>query len=449
MSAWAGTRTVAVVGNGAAGTLLVIGILREATRRGTPLRVDWIGDGLPGRGVAYATMAPWHRLNVPAPAMTLSEATQTFPDWLPGHVDDEDTFAPREAFGSYLLATLAEARSAAPRSVELRCHHDRAVGIDRDEAVRVELRTGDYVPADRVVLALGPFPGPPLSTGLDRDARSRVIDDPWDGSLAALNAPEHVLLVGTGLTMVDVALSIAHHHPRTRMLAISRTGLVPRRNHHSSGDAAEPATRPGAPLEQALDQVRAHIAARPEQWREIVDGLRPVTQDLWRGWTRHDQRRFLAEHARAWEVHRHRMAPSVADELDQLRLERRLEFATAELAGLSARDGRLRVRLENAGARWEIDTDRAVSCAGAQDDVTKVDDPLVDSLLRSDLARGHPLGLGFDTTDHGAMRTDTGVSERVFAIGVLRRGELYETTAIPEIREQAADLAHLLVADAS
>lgn len=445
-------RSVAIVGNGAAGALLVTSLLREAVREGTAMRVEWIGDGPTGRGIAYATTRPWHRLNVAAAGMSLAEADTSFPDWLEAHpaeAQGSDPFAPRHAFGSYLLEVLDAARRDAAGLVDVREHACRAVDLQVDEAgVRLGLDSGGEVRACRAVLALGPFPGPGLP-GSDETvmAHPRVVADPWDGGLDDIDGEATVLLVGTGLTMVDVALSIGRSAPDARMLAVSRTGLLPRDHDPDEAATSTPAVRPGPGLglDRLVGAVEAAVDEAPERWRDVVDGLRPVTQGLWRALPDTDRRRFLVEQARRWEVHRHRMAPSVAAELHGLVDAGRLRTGAARVRHIEVIGERLRVHLDGDDGPRTVDADRVVSCTGAQDDPATVDDPLVAGLLERGHARAHPLGLGFDTDADGALRTTTGAHGRLHTLGTPRRGELYETTAVPEIREQAEALGRLLI----
>jgi uncharacterized NAD(P)/FAD-binding protein YdhS len=188
------------------------------------------------------------------------------------------------------------------------------------------------------------------------------------------------------------------------------------------------------------------VARDPEQWRDVVDGLRPSVQGIWRSFSVADRDRFLAEHARRWEVHRHRMAPSVADELDRLRRAGRLEIRAARVTEIDAAGTQLAVALaDDDGGERTVIADRVVACIGAQEDVTAVDDPLVASLVRTGAARAHPTGLGFDTDDDGALRPADDRDRLIYTLGTTRRGDLYETTAVPEIRDQATALAELLV----
>ncbi|MDT7742473.1 MAG: hypothetical protein QOE59_1551, partial [Actinomycetota bacterium] len=279
-------------------------------------------------------------------------------------------------------------------------------------------------------------------------AHPGLVRDPWSGALEADPPPRTAVLVGTGLTMVDAALSLARRDPRTRLLAVSRSGLLPRSHSRGRGDPLDPpvAPRPGLGLDEVVAAVEGRVAQEPDRWRDVVDGLRPVTQDLWRSLSAADRDRFLAEHARRWEVHRHRMAPAVADALHRLRDEGRLEVRAARVARIDAARPGLAVTLADAeGAEQTIDANRVVSCTGAQEDVTAVDDPLVTALLGGGAARPHPTGKGFDTDDDGALRPADGRERRLYTLGATRRGDLYETTGLAEIRDQATAVADLLV----
>ncbi len=450
---------VVVVGNGAAGTMVVIGLLRAATAAGTPLGITWVGDGVPAHGVAYATSHPWHRLNVPADSVTLDAADRDFPDWLVARGVEVDTaqtardaeFAPRWAFGAYLAETLRDVRAATdPGLVSLTVEIVRATDLATGpDGVRVGLADGRTVRGHRAVLALGPFTSPPVPGVTEAAAEhAALVTDPWSEALEADPPPRLAVLVGTGLTMVDAALSLVRRDPRTRLLAVSRSGLLPRSHSRRRGEPLEPpvAPDPDLGLDELVAAVEGRVAEDPDRWRDVVDGLRPVTQDLWRSLSPADRDRFLAEHARRWEVHRHRMAPAVADSLDRLREEGRLEIRTARIVRIDAAGPRLEVTLaDDDGAEETVAADRVVSCIGAQEDVTAVDDPLVASLLRTGAARAHPTGKGFDTDDDGALRPTDERERRLFTLGATRRGDLYETTGLAEIREQATALADLLV----
>lgn len=440
---------LAIVGGGAAGTLVAVHAMRAAA---TPLDVaifDRRGEF--GRGVAYATSDPSHLLNVPAVRMgAIAGRPDDFHAWLRdrGEPVAEHEFVPRRAFGDYLCALLDEA-AASPRGSFGRCQAEVvSIGPHGDRrAGGFELRTRDGAVhgADAVVLALGP---PPAADPVEiPDAvRPHYIADPWAaGALEPVEAGESVLILGTGLTMVDVALSLCGRGARS-VRALSRQGLLPRR-HRIGLTAVERFPLPvGACSLDALAAAflleLARVSSRGGDWRDVVDSLRPAVPDLWRGLEVDQKRRFLAEAQRLWEVHRFRMAPSIADRLEALCAAGRLKWGSGRIEALEAREGRVRVTLGGPDEDAEaFEVDRIVNCTGFGHDLRDRPPDPVGSLLAAGLARVEPLGIGLDIDRHGALIDRSGrPSDRLFAIGALRKGVEWEATGITEIREQAAGM---------
>lgn len=460
------TPAVAIVGGGASGALLAAQLLRQDHPAGA--RVILIERRFEvGRGVAYSTTHPDHRLNVPAEEMGVHPGDQRhFVRWAErrGTPLGARDFAPRRTFGDYLIDVLADAELAARpgvslevvrgEAVEIRIADSRRVGA---RPVTIALADGGEVAADRAVLAVGNLV-PAMPPGADPEilASGRYEPDPWDAGVASRAAGDRsILLLGTGLTMVDVALTIAGARPDARLHAVSRTGLLPHR--HNPGPSVPARLFGPIPLHPSLDdlvrRIRAEVAAAVREggdWRGVIDSLRPVTNEIWTRLSDVDRRRFVQRFARHWDVHRHRMAPEVASLLGELRSTGRLTVEAANCAAMRAdRDG-IEVDLMRAGARGvEVRRfDRVINCTGPASDLRDAGEPLLDRLFESGLACPGPLGMGLDHDVDGAVvGADGHVSPYLFVIGPLRRGRLWETTAIPEIREQAAELAGALSAE--
>ncbi|MBV9254455.1 MAG: FAD/NAD(P)-binding protein [Actinobacteria bacterium] len=446
--------TVGIVGGGASGVMVAAQLLRAGRVPRVVLieRADAVGQG-----VAYAPGPPSLLLNVPASGMSaLPSVPDHFVRWLGAATgrSDSSTFAPRALYGRYLADVLDAAASASPSTLE-RVRADVTAVFRRATGVVVGLRDGRHVEVDACVLALGLFPpSPPAGVPRGLLADPRYVADPWEpGALERVDGDEDVLLLGTGLTAVDVALMLAERGGTGTVHAASRHGWLPRA-HLCTAVEPWPVTFPaaGANGRTAADVVRAvrtelRAAQRAgRDWRSVVDGMRPLTQHVWRSLPDHERVRLLRRVGRLWEVHRHRMAPPVAATVDHLQAAGRLCVHAGRVGTARPVGGRISVQLVGGGGETALLVDRVINCTGPSCDVTRAADPLVRQLLSTGAARPGPLGLGLGVDADGALVDTRGnASPDLFTIGSLRKGALWETTAVPEIAAQAAALADVLV----
>jgi uncharacterized NAD(P)/FAD-binding protein YdhS len=258
--------------------------------------------------------------------------------------------------------------------------------------------------------------------------------------LETIVAGERVVLIGTGLTMADVAITLAARG--VELSALSRHGLAPLA-HAARPVLAPPMRPPGArrPVE-LMRELRAQ-ARRAADWRDAVDGLRPFTADLWQALPLESQAQFLRHAQRHWEAHRHRMAPETGEQVAGLLAEGRLALGAGSLVSVVASPARLELAVARRhGGRIErLEADRLVNCTGPAVRIDRDRRPLVRSLLERGLARPDAHGLGFAVASDGRLVGGRSVERSIFALGALRRGTIWETTAIPEIRGQAEALA--------
>jgi uncharacterized NAD(P)/FAD-binding protein YdhS len=445
-------RTVAIVGGGASGALTAVALTRLADRSDREIRVQLFDPtGRPGRGLAYGTTDLRHLLNVRAGRMSaFPDEPDDFLRWADSAGIDvhHDTFLPRRYYGDYL----AELVDDAVRTGVLEVRRGWVRAVRRTEH-GFDLQTTDGAArADAVVLAYGNLP--PATPG-SVDTRCDLVNAWESDALERLPEDGPLLLVGTGLTAVDAALTVLGDHPQRRAIAVSRHGLLPR--SHQAGPegvwttpippAGEPLTVAGL---RALLRREVTAAARAGvDWRAVMNGLRPVTQGIWIRLSEDERRIFLATAAREWEVHRHRTAPAVTETLDSLMADGRLTIRRAALVGARPDRPGYRALLEAPdGTRDELRVAAILNCTGPRTDVTGSDDPLLASMLADGLIRPDPLHLGLDTDDLGALvDRDGGSDPRLITVGPPRRGGLWECNAVPEIRDLAAQAASLLLAE--
>lgn len=437
-------RTIAIIGGGFSGALLALR-LAAAPSVHRVLLIE--RDRRIGVGLAYGACAPHHLLNVPVARLEV-DLTPRFADWLAARADFTppygaplaDAFAPRALYGSYLEARVAEATGPALQRIRGEC-----VRI-ADAPRRVVLRDGRAFEADTIVLAVGNAPPAPLTGGDDLHGPG-VIPDPWaHDAFDGLDDGDPVLLVGTGLTMVDVALNLDARGHRGPIVALSRRGLLPTR--HQAGGAWSPflADAVGGSARAALRMIRREVdraAGAGVPWQRVMDAARPDVARLWRSWSIVERRRFLRHLRARWDVHRHRMAPAVADTLDRMLARGQLQVHAGRIRACAARGGAIDVTFAppGRGDLRHVRAQRIFNCTGPRSDLAQDESPLIADLRRRGLARADPLGLGLDTED-GALTDTTGAPSRwLFAVGPLTRSALWEVTAVPEIRAQVDALA--------
>lgn len=450
---------IAIVGGGASGALTAAQIGLQAT---VPCRVVLFdpGDRL-GQGLAYGTRNLVHLLNVPAGKISaLPDDPGHFLDWInrPGNVASllrqgavaPGDFVPRAIYGCYLAALVEEVYSHPACLATLDVRPSRVVDfIPTGEGGTIVTGDGDTEDVAHVVLALGNLPPRDPLPGRHPFFRSeRYVPLVWKpGAMETTDPDGDVLLVGSGLTAVDVILALEAAGHRGHYVVTSRGGRWPQ--PHRAGpphpdflaDRALPET-----IRDLTRIVRAEVrAAGAENWRGVLDAIRPHTAALWRNLPLDERRRFLRHVRPFWESHRHRMPPSAWTTLERLRVDGRLELAPGRLRDFEEDADGVTAWLDpkSGGPRRALRVARVFNCIGPESNFRQhFNDPLLINLLARGVLHPDPLFLGLEATEQLEPITARGHAfEQISLIGPPLRGELWETTAIPEIRAQAALVA--------
>ncbi|WP_420146462.1 FAD/NAD(P)-binding protein [Sphingobium sp.] len=433
---------VAIIGGGFSGALLAINLLRHGDARVT--LVERRPERL-GRGLAYGAAQADHVLNVRAANMSaLPDQSRHFAQWLSAARQGQDgSFATRRDYGAYLCALLEQARDmAGPR---FQIVQDEAIDLNvAQDSAFATLRSGETVAADAVVIAPGNLPPHdlPAFAGLDCPA---YVNDPWATDIAAdLGPDDMVMLLGSGLTAVDCALSLNSAGFTGRIMALSRRGLSPHA-HAPAPPYALRNERPAGPVSQITRAVRDR--ATEIGWRNAVDELRPFTADMWRAASADERRRFLRHMRPYWDVHRHRIAPPVAERLDSMRAQGQLLVRAAKVMSATPDDRDLIVGLRPRGSAEtdRIKVRRVVNCTGPLGDLRKAADPLLHNLFKSGSIRPDALAIGIDVDRQcRAIAANGQAQDRLHVVGPMTRGAHWEIVAVPDIRRQVWSLAREL-----
>lgn len=430
---------ILIIGGGASGVLMAVHLLRQpATSRVTLIE----GRGAMGAGIAYATTDPEHLLNTRVHNMSaFPDDPQHFHRWLlqqpEGAEVGDQGFVRRASYGTYLAELLAESDND-PR---LRRVFQQVVGLsETDSGVVAHLADGQSMQGSRAVLA----------TGHVTPDQSR--EWPLAGAWQPLPPPppqSRIIIIGSGLSMVDQVLSILRSGHKGPILSLSRRGLLPRDHATTKPLQLQPDQLPlGASAATLLQWARGLGRAAEAQggsWRDAVDGIRPHVRTLWRALPLPERARFLRHAATWWDVHRHRIPPQSQARLDQAILDGQLIIRKAAFQTAQARpEGGYYayVRPFRTSETETISAARIVDCRGIRRDPEQHASALVASLLAQGAARIDPLRIGLDVDEQGRLiGRNGGVSARIQVVGPAARAAFWEITAIPDIREQVAQIA--------
>ncbi|HYG05286.1 MAG TPA: FAD/NAD(P)-binding protein [Stenotrophomonas sp.] len=451
---------IAVIGGGASGVMTAIQLLRDAPAGRRIVLCE--PQSSRADGVAYATRRPEHLLNVPAGKMSaFVDAPGDFVDFLrqsgrselPADVLSR-LYMPRMHYGAYLRERLAAARAASAGVLEW-----RADAVDALTSVpggyRLQLRGGEALSARHVVLAVGNALRPlPLrgATALAPEQRLEA----WDTeAIAAVPAEAAIAIIGAGLSMVDSVITLASRGHRGPIHVMSRHGLMPLPHTDTAPYEFDPAPLLALPLRARMRALRDTVRAAAAQglpWQAVMERIRPLGQPLWQSLSPTEQRRFLRHVARPWDVHRHRIDAQVHAQLQAMRASGQLQLHRARLD--AAWTAGACVRIEGRGhdgAPLHLEVQRVINATGVEMRVQAMRNPLLQQLLGEGLAAAGPHGIGIDSDNDaaGTVLDATGqAAPRLWVIGSLRIGRLWESLAIPELRAQAQAVATAVNADA-
>jgi len=444
---------IIVIGGGAAASAVVGEFLRGRSR---DIELVWlVGPRAPGRGVAYATSAEHHLLNVRASGMGLFAdevgAFAAFARARGWSVDDAE-FLPRAWYGDYVETVLArEIALAGQRGhrVSVRSTNATAVRGDDLRGYVVTTAEGERIGAQGVVLAIGTLPPEPLSiVARSALASGAYAANPWQWPSLA-RAPERVVVLGSGLTAVDAVQSAVREWPNAQITAISRHGRLP--YSHAAAPLPPHAARLGLieslyarPNVAAwLRGVREAIDGDAADWRSIVDGLRGETQALWRLLALSERRRFLRHMRWIWESVRHRLPPSTAGELARLRMQGRLKIVAGRILSVEG-SGPLdvRVRPRSTETTRAFAADLVIQATGFNLAASSSDHILVRQMIDDGVAQPDPLDLGLAADGDGRLLGyDRRPARGLRCLGTLLRGSIWECSGLPEIRTLAKRIA--------
>jgi uncharacterized NAD(P)/FAD-binding protein YdhS len=405
----------------------------------------------PALGLAYSAPSSAHILNVPTKGMSIDcQDDLHFLTWCnsSGYAFTESTFAPRQIYGQYLKDCLSAAQKR-NSNLTIEVIKGCAKNIQSIEAagLKTELNDGREFLSRAVVVAIGNSPA--LEEAPHKEPAK--LKTPWNKvDLIEASKTDEVAIIGTSLTAVDTVLALEDLKFKGRYTLLSRRRLLP---HAHDLAAPKPSPEVALRLRQAVTSGNLSyrcaefrkLVAEGDNWQSLFNELRPITPQVWKSLNVKSQRTFLRHLRPYWDAHRHRIPKDSLDTILRLQEAERLRVLAGHIKSLTGEANKLAIVIEKRGVRTSIAAEAAFDCRGIWSNISKHQSPLIKSLLSSGLASSDHLGLGFVTGGAGQLMSTSGQrAKNIFTLGTLRRGELWETTAVREVRAQAFEIAECL-----
>jgi uncharacterized NAD(P)/FAD-binding protein YdhS len=454
-------RTIAIVGAGFSGTLVAVNLLKSQHWASTHIVLIERAKCV-ARGKAYAERDYPYLLNVPACRMSADpNAPDDFLHFAQHHLPKAtgEDFLPRALYGQYLETALLDAEVSAPPHVgfeRLRGEVCTVEKIEGGSSYQLQLADGRGLIADDVVLALG-NPAPAELPGTTALTDPEYVSDPWARPLK-FRPGERLLLIGAGLTMVDIATAAASAvNDQITIHAVSRHGLLPSSQApfvHTAckGDSAallRAAAFSARALLRGVRELVEQTERRGGDWREAITFVRNLLPALWQRLPVRERRRAMRHVRPYWDVHRHRLPNETLARINQLEQRDKLHIHAGRLLSFEPVGNEVRVTWRPRGAdeTQSLCVDRVINCTGPDYNARQSPEPLLRSLISQGLAVPDSLNLGIRTGAYGALLDQKGhPATNLFYVGPMLRADHWEATGATELRGHAERLASYLSA---
>lgn len=455
---------LAIIGGGFCGMMTVVHLLKKSK---APLHITVIhANNILATGIAYDTYTDAHVLNVQARNMSaFPDQPNHFVDWClreescRQYAPDElpSLYLPRNLYGKYLLEVYKNALTHIPKHINLYFVHAEAEDLKPEgDHLRISCSDKTSVLAHKVVLATGNLvPGSNAIPEKSFLKSPNYFGNPWEEkSVSDLDGKLPVFIVGTGLTMVDVVLGLREKKFAGKIIALSPKGfnILAHRAHHPQRDILDELAPPYQ-LDKLFRLFRKYVKQawkHGESGETVVDAVRSKTQEIWQQLSIADKKRFMSHVRHLWGLARHRLPGQLHEQISGEIKEGKLEIVAGRILNITEENDVVKVTLRRRKDQQTetVEVARVINCTGPQTDITKTDKALFVNLLKKGTLVPDEMKLGIYATAEGRiLHADGIVSNRMFTLGTSLKGRLWESTAVPELRVQAAKLADILLED--
>jgi uncharacterized NAD(P)/FAD-binding protein YdhS len=458
-------KKIGIVGGGFSGTLTAVHLIEKTS---TPFEMIFINEkGNFNRGIAYNPYSKKHILNVPTAKMSAYPADPNhFLDWVMAldaykNLDRDlvgNAFMPRYLYGEYLVQIWGKTlKIAQEKGIKIIIEDSVVSELDTaHQIIHIVLENGKQFELDECVIATGNIvPRNPKIKNEDFYKSSKYFQNPWGAdSVQNIDSNLPVLIVGNGLTMVDTVLGLLENGYKNKIYSISPNGfnILPHRHGGMKYDALSKELNENMSLRELVSLVNKHIkkvrrfgvSAEP-----LIDSFRPFTQKIWQNLSDSEKNLFMSRLRHLWGVARHRIPLHIHDKLQQLRIDNQLIIKSGKLLNIVENGDEVLVTFydKKNHCEAEIKVSRVINCTGPETDLELAEKSFLKSALHKGLLAQDSLKLGIkaDVKTFQMIDKAGNTHTNLYTLGSNLKGELWESTAVPELRGQAESLATQLI----
>lgn len=438
--------TIAIVGGGISGTLTVLQFIKQSKK---PLSVLWFDtQNKFCKGYAYSTFDEQHLLNVRASNMSVfADEPNHFTDWLmqfhPNYTAKD--FVPRKIFGEYVLFTFENLKHSNPQvSISQIAEEVKSIFKKNDE---FELTSHTNYVAQKIILAFGNFlPAHPKSLSTDFIFSKYYFQNAFNVQLTQNIATcKNITIIGSGLTMMDVVVSLAHYNYKGKIHIISPHAYIPQAHQENPLPSVNSFIEKDKTysLFEIFSIVNKQLKkAKKEQMslHSVIDVMRPFLQDIWFNFTLSDKQQFLRHLRHKWGVARHRAPQQSLAIFEHFIQINQLFLIKGRVFDIKTIENGFHLFYTNPqNQRASLKTELLINCTGPESNYATLKSPLIQALIKDAIVAPDSINYGLNAKKDGVL------GENIFTIGPPLKGILWESVAVPEIRVQAHKLASKII----
>jgi uncharacterized NAD(P)/FAD-binding protein YdhS len=458
-------KNIAIIGGGFSGTMTAVQLIKKASSKLSICIIEPAGKLF--KGAAYNSYSDKHLLNVAAAKMSgFADQPEHFLNWVMAQdayktKDREltsNSFLPRNIYGNYLSSIWEDAlQLAATKGIEINWLQNRVTKLNySSSSITLQLDNNTNVTCEKCVLATGNMlPRNPLihdSSVLDN---KNYFQNPWQLS-AVINKPKNlpVLIIGNGLTMVDTVIGLTEYGFKGTIYAVSPNGfnILPHRHNGIEYKGLDEELIDGLTLHQIVTIINRHIKSVREfgiSAEPIVDALRPKVQKIWKNLSTQEKQQFMSRLRHLWGVARHRIPLHIHDKIQTMRVEGKLLVKSGKILTIQENLDVFQVGYwdKKMNEKIELQVSSIINCTGPETDLSRVPEHFLHACLNEGIISQDPLKLGIaaETTTYKVKDQKGNTKHNLFTLGSNLKGELWESTAVNELRLQAEKLAEQLL----